>query len=184
MFHVVEYFITWKYSGSMSFVRPNGKNMAKEIVGLLPTIAVNLRLSALLESADVVLTPSQLLCAVLIGESEDRRMCAGEIARCLSVSPPAATALVDRLVKAGLFSRSQGADRRVVWVSLTDRGRLLVERLMSGLTEKISSALESMDRAVQEALLEALRQVAIFAREITSDQSPKSVEDSTQLVMP
>ncbi len=158
--------------------------LAKEIVGLLPTVAVNLRLSALLESAGVVLTPSQLLCAVLIDKSEGRRMCAGDIARRLSVSPPATTALVDRLVNAGLCSRSQGADRRVVWVSLTDRGRFLVDKLMSGLTEKISSALGPMDRSVQEALLGALRQVAIFAREITSDQSPKSAEDSTQLVMP
>ncbi|MFZ2226895.1 MAG: MarR family transcriptional regulator [Candidatus Nanopelagicaceae bacterium] len=168
----------------MPVVRPNGKNMAKEILALLPTIAVNLRLSALLESADVVLTPSQLLCAVLIDESESRRMSAGEIARCLSVSPPAATALVDRLVKVGLFSRSQGADRRVVWVSLTDRGSAVVEQLMSGLIEKISLALGTMDRVVQEALIEALRQVAIFAREITGEHDPKSVGDPAQLVTP
>lgn len=161
----------------------HGDNMAREIVGMLPMIAVNLRLSALLESADVDLTPSQLLCAVLIDKSEGQRMSAGEIARCLSVSPPAATALVDRLVKAGLFSRSQGADRRVVWVSLTRRGSVVVEQLMSGLSTRISLALESMEQEVREALMTALRQVAVFAREITSDQDLKPVEDSTQLVM-
>lgn len=160
----------------------SGESMATEIVAMLPMIAVNLRLSALLESADVDLTPSQLLCAVLIDKSQGQRMSAGDIARCLSVSPPAATALVDRLVKAGLFSRSQGADRRVVWVSLTRHGGVVVERLMSGLTEKISVTLQSMEWGVQEALMVALRQVAVFAHEIAGDQgsSPSIVEEMSK----
>ncbi len=145
-----------------------GDNVAKEIVGLLPMIAVNLRLSTLFESTGVELTPSQLLCAVLIDGSAGRRMSAGEVARRLSVSPSAATALVDRLVQANLVTRSQGADRRVVWVSLTESGLVVVKGLRDGLTQKISSVLASMDREAQEALISALRKVSVFASEITS----------------
>ncbi|WP_066884240.1 MarR family transcriptional regulator [Carbonactinospora thermoautotrophica] len=146
--------------------------VAQEIVGLLPAIAVNLRLSALFESAGVDLTPNQLLCAMLIDESPDGRMSTGQIARQLSVSPPAATALVNRLVTAGLLARSRGEDRRVVWVSLTERGQAVVDGLRQGLATRISSVIGSMDRSAQEALVEALHQVAAFAHEIAAGDEP------------
>lgn len=141
--------------------------MGEEIVELLPALAVSLRLSDLLEPAGAEMTPSQLLCAVLVEKSEGQRMSAGEIARRMSISPPAATALVDRLVQAGLLSRSQGADRRVVLVSLTLSGHDVVKRLRDGLTGKIACVLESMTHEAQHSLIEALRKVDVFAREIT-----------------
>lgn len=158
-------------------------DVAKEIVSLLPTIAVALRLSALLEVAAADLTPNQLLCALLVEESIGRRLSAGELARHLSVSPPAATAVVDRLVDAGFFARSQGADRRVVWVSLTTRGRAVVGDLRRGLADKISSVLGSMEAAAQDALVDALRQVAAFAREISSGHGHAG-SDLTHLALP
>ncbi len=62
-----------------------------------------------------------------------------------------------------------GAHRRVVWVSLTARGRAVVEDLRWGLADKISSVLGSMDAAAQDASVYALRRVAAFARESSTD---------------
>ena len=108
-----------------------------EIVRLLPTVAMNLRLAALfdLEAAD--LTANQVLTLLVVTAADGGRMKTGEIANRLEISFPAATALVDRLVVAGVFARSQGEDRRVVWISVTESGQGLVSRLRTGLASRI-----------------------------------------------
>jgi len=144
-----------------------GSPLAEEIVELIPALAINLRLSTLFERPETAgLTPSQLLCALLVDQSEEQRLTVGQIARQLSVSAPAATALVDRLVSAELLARSRGKDRRVVWISLTELGTGVINELRRGLAAKISSVLDAMERTGQDALLDALRKVAIFAEEL------------------
>lgn len=144
-----------------------GSSLAEEIVELIPALAVNLRLSTLFERPETSgLTPSQLLCVLLVEQSGEQRLTVGQIARQLSVSAPAATALVDRLVSGELLARSRGKDRRVVWISLTELGTGVVNDLRRGLAAKISSVLDAMERTGQEALLDALRKVAIFAEEL------------------
>jgi DNA-binding MarR family transcriptional regulator len=57
------------------------------------------------------------------------RMTVSEVAEKLSVSLSAITALVDRLVQAGLVVRSRDEqDRRLVWLEATEKGREIMER--------------------------------------------------------
>ena len=139
---------------------------SQEIVRLLPAVAVDLRLAALfdLEAAD--LTANQVLTLIVVTSAEGGRMRAGDIAGRLAISFPAATALVDRLVTAGVLERSHGADRRVVWVSLTESGQGLVSRLRTGLASRIDVALGRMDDDTLAALIEALRRVASFVERL------------------
>lgn len=59
-----------------------------------------------------------------------------EVARNFHVTPPAATLLIDSLVKAKLLARVlDPKDRRSIRVSLTPRGRQLLER---GITKKVN----------------------------------------------
>ncbi|MDX6741669.1 MarR family winged helix-turn-helix transcriptional regulator [Actinocorallia sp. A-T 12471] len=136
----------------------------------MPLLAGRLRLPGLFEGAGAGLTPSQMLCALLVGQAEKGRMTAGELARELAMSGPSTTALVDRLVKADLLARARGKDRRVVWVSLTERGVQTVERLRGGLRERIAHVLESMDAPARRALVDALGQVSAFADQVTMQQ--------------
>lgn len=142
--------------------------LAEEIVGLVPELAVQLRLSALFEAAGTGLTPSQILCALLVDQAEGRRVTAGHLARRLSMSGPSTTALVDRLVRAGLLARDRGEDRRVVWISLTERGAEAIGRLRQGLLERVSVIVEAMDAPARRSLLDALRQVAAFADQVAT----------------
>jgi len=137
---------------------------SREIVRLLPNVAIGLRLAALFDLEAVDLTANQLLALMLVSSAPDGRMRAGEIAARLGISLPAATALVDRLVGAGVVARSQGEDRRVVWVSATDEGRGLLARLTEGLERAIDAAIEQYsDQATIDGLVEGMRRVASFA---------------------
>jgi DNA-binding MarR family transcriptional regulator len=107
-------------------------------------------------------------------------MKAGEVANRLAISFPAATALVDRLVVAGVLERSQGADRRVVWVSMTEQGRGLVARLRAGLQTRIEAAVAEMEPAAAEAVLDALHRVAGFVEMIDDADQPRSASTASR----
>jgi DNA-binding MarR family transcriptional regulator len=141
---------------------------SQEIVRLLPAVAMNLRLAALFDLEATDLTANQLLTLMLVSSAPEDRMKTGEIARRLEISLPAATALVDRLVSAGVFQRSQGQDRRVVWVSVTEAGRDLWGRLWAGVESRIDASIDGMEPASLDALVEAVRRVASFADQIGS----------------
>jgi DNA-binding MarR family transcriptional regulator len=140
-----------------------GGNAAHELVQLLPAVAVNLRLTALFDDEDVPLTPNQMLALHVVRSAPEGRMKAGEIAGRLGISSPAATALADRLVGAGVVARSQGEDRRVVWISVTEDGDRLLTRLTEGLEHQIEAAIkDDYDAAMLDALVEGMRRVASF----------------------
>lgn len=140
---------------------------AREIVRLLPQVALSLRLATLFDLEAVDLTANQLLTLLLVSSAPDGRMKAGEIAARMGISSPAATALVDRLVGAGVAARLQGEDRRVVWVSATEAGQSLLARLMEGLERAIDAAIEQYhDQATLDGLVEGMRRVASFADRI------------------
>ena len=105
---------------------------AREIVMLLPRVAFSMRLAALFDLEAVDLTANQLLALLFISSAPEGRIKAGEIAARMGISLPAATAVVDRLVAAGVVARSQGEDRRVVFVSVTETGLGLLARLTEG----------------------------------------------------
>jgi DNA-binding MarR family transcriptional regulator len=147
---------------------------AQEISRLLPSVAVYLRLAALLDLEAADLTANQVLTLIVVSTSENGRMKAGEVANRLAISFPAATALVDRLVVAGVLERSQGEDRRVVWVSMTQAGRGLVSRLRDGLQTRIDAVVAEMEPAAVEAVLDALHRVAGFVELIDDADQPRS----------
>jgi DNA-binding MarR family transcriptional regulator len=79
-----------------------------------------------------------------------------QLALYLKVKAPTATALVDDLVRAGLISRSGTRDRRVVSLSLTQKGRRMLKenttrraRIIAG----ILSPLSARDRSEFDRLL-------------------------------
>jgi DNA-binding MarR family transcriptional regulator len=147
---------------------------AQEISRLLPSVAVYLRLAALLDLEAADLTANQVLTLIVVSTAENGRMKAGEVANRLAISFPAATALVDRLVVAGVLERSQGEDRRVVWVSLTEQGRGLVSRLRAGLKDRIDAVVVDMEPAAVQAVLDALHRVAGFVELIDDADPPRS----------
>jgi DNA-binding MarR family transcriptional regulator len=146
---------------------------ALEIAELLPAIAVNLRIGALFDATASELTANQIVALVLVEHAEGNRLRAGEIARKMAISAASATALVDRLVEAGMLNRTRGNDRRVVWVALSEEGQHLINRLRSGTVSRIAAILTGTSPQRRESLLQAFQHVAAFADQITdADPAP------------
>lgn len=112
------------------------------------------------EETDLSLAEFELLFRLAIAADHPLQM--GEIASQLINSPSGATRIADRLEKAGLISRETPPDnRRVVEVSLTDKGRETVARadrvfkgvLQQGFVDPLSDAeLATLKRLLRKLL--------------------------------
>jgi DNA-binding MarR family transcriptional regulator len=111
------------------------------------------------------LTNSQLRALFVLGKSVE--VTAGELARSADLNPASVTAMLDQLEVNGIVGRRRAAhDRRVCMVSLTDKGRAIVdgerlrwqafwERGLGDVPEpELNAALHVMRRMI--ALLEGL----------------------------
>jgi len=121
-------------------------------------------------AGDDVITPAQFRCLEFLAHQE--RCSIGDVADGLAISDPAATKLVDRLESKSLVARhSDRADRRVVYVELSDLGQGLAEKLDTRRAELIESAirdltaarLRTMTRALERMLFSALDSPDIIA---------------------
>ncbi|WP_223069408.1 MarR family winged helix-turn-helix transcriptional regulator [Paenibacillus caui] len=73
------------------------------------------------------LTESQLTVLELLGDQP--KMKPSDMIPFLATTPAAVTMLLDRMEKGGLISRERDeADRRIVWISITDKGRKEADR--------------------------------------------------------
>lgn len=71
-------------------------------------------------------TEAQLGTMMVLGESEEISL--KELAECLGVSSPSASAMVERLVESGVVFREPGlSDRRAIRLGLTPKGRKAVD---------------------------------------------------------
>jgi len=144
---------------------------ARRIVSLLPDMARNLRLAAVLESVRSGLTTSQLFTLLLLDGAPESGAPMSHLAKELGVSLPTATGLVDRLVREALVERRpHPEDRRVVLVRLTDAGRDVTRRILDALEDLVTRILVRMNEKERQALLQAVEQVYLLSAEIQREQ--------------
>jgi len=104
-----------------------------------------------------------------------------ELAGALQVSPPSASAMVDRLVETGAVTREQNPDdRREVIVCISPQAAAVIDRLEEYILERIVELLEKIGPeyaekwcAVYERILE------ILAEERDADESGYLQKDKT-----
>lgn len=122
-------------------------------------------------AGDDAVTPAQFRCLEYL--AHQARCSIGDVADGLAISDPAATKLVDRLETRGLVGRqSDRADRRVVYVELSDLGQAVADKLDVRRAELIDSAirdltaarLRTVTRALESMLFSALDSPEIIAR--------------------
>ncbi len=82
------------------------------------------------------------------------------IASMLERSPNSISMIVDRMVKAGLLRRTRDRkDRRVVFVSMTDKGKEAVEQAVPAGWEFINKLLSTLSYDEQRALADMLERI-------------------------
>ena len=93
------------------------------------------------------LSPSQF--AILRFIRECGRSTVSQVAEELQVTLSGVTSLADRMVDAGLIERTRDdADRRVVWIDLTEKGRQLsaeLERIRRSMVERYTRRLTEQE---------------------------------------
>jgi DNA-binding MarR family transcriptional regulator len=78
----------------------------------------------------------------------------------LIVRPPSVTGVVDRLQRMGLVARTTSTtDQRVKFVRLTDRGRVLVDRILEDHPRQIANVLSGLDVPAQQDLRRLLERL-------------------------
>ena len=103
------------------------------------------------ESFEQQVTPAQLVALRYLTLNESSLM--SDVAEGLSISFPAATKTIDRLVRKELASRMEDPhDRRVVRIRLTERGKKLVEEVYDERSRRFASVLDRLDLAARDDL--------------------------------
>jgi DNA-binding MarR family transcriptional regulator len=94
----------------------------------------------------------------------------GAVATGLGVHPSNATRAVDRMVGAGLLSRSDDpTDRRNLVLELTPAGQALVDKVMNERRSAIAKILDRMPASRRRALVPVLRSFAVAAGEVPAE---------------
>lgn len=101
----------------------------------------------------------QVMLLLLIAERG--RVSAGEVARNLCVTQGVVTRMADRLVEKGLIERKRDpGDRRVVTLTLTEKGRLTAERIENARIEDMKAVLRDLGDEEKEILLAVFNRIA------------------------
>jgi DNA-binding MarR family transcriptional regulator len=80
-----------------------------------------------------------------------------DLARTIGLSPAATSRAADALARQGiLVRRDDELDRRVKWLSLTDKGREALEHISAARTDAVARLAENLDPEQRAALCEAL----------------------------
>jgi DNA-binding MarR family transcriptional regulator len=117
-----------------------------------------------LAEVDDVVTPPQLRVLVMIASQGPLNL--GAVARVLGVHASNATRACDRLVAAGLLDRQDDpADRRNLYLQLTEQGRALVDGVMNRRRHAIAEVLDRMPALQRTALVPVLESFAEAAGE-------------------
>lgn len=108
-----------------------------------------------LAEIDLTLLQAQVLRALRRGS-----LLTGQLATELRISAPALTQLTDRLVRKGLIERQAAADdRRCVLVTLSAKGRRLVDQFRRQRSDIFNGALTYLSDAEQAQVVEGLGKV-------------------------
>jgi DNA-binding MarR family transcriptional regulator len=121
-----------------------------------------------LAEVDDAVTPPQLRVLVMIASRGPLNL--GAVARGLGVHPSNATRACDRLVAAGLLDRRDDpADRRNLYLQLTEQGQTLVDEVMDRRRHAIAAVLDRMPALQRTALVPVLVTFADAAGEMEDE---------------
>ena len=136
----------------------NDKVVNDQIAQLMFTLSRSMKEGMKFDSATAQLTLLQIHALMFIGKKENVTMT--EVAKQFDISLPTATALSDKLVRAGLISRQNDAhDRRIVKLVLTNEGTNLLTKAMRQRRTKITKMLSYLTAEEKKQLLHIMQQL-------------------------
>ena len=152
------------------------KQQTKQISGLLPKIARNLRIAPLIDEVKPGLTTSQLMILLILKDMKDIALPVGKLSQELGVSFPSVSGIIDRLHREKLIERSRSRqDRRLVLVKLSNTGKEIIERLLKAFEKLLFDVLKKMPEAERETITKAVKRVFEFSIALSKDAQGEEV---------
>ncbi len=91
---------------------------------------------------------------------ENEKLSMKRIASFLSITPPSATSLINKLVKAGVLKRFfDEKDRRTVLLSLTSKGEVVLNREFKKVSAQMQKTLMKLNSKEQKNLIEIFQKL-------------------------
>ncbi len=144
---------------------------AERISRLSVSIAHNMPVAAIVQSAFPGLSMSQMHILSLIDERGETEVSMSEMAREMAVTMPSVTGLVDQLTGRGLVSRRHDdQDRRRVLVGLTAAGRKALDDAWEAVVVLVARLLEGISEGDRESLVAATERVHALSLEIRNEE--------------
>ncbi len=135
------------------------KNSATQIVELFWSMSKMFKQQLDHSSPAFYLTIAQL--EALRYVSEQKTLTMKELADCLGVAPPSATAMVDHLVKLHLLNRRHSPkDRRGINLRLTDKGRSIYKKAMAERCRWFTNLIKNLSAKERAELVEILKKMS------------------------
>lgn len=126
---------------------------AEELMKIIPVFVRKIHAGMI---GDMSLTPAQFFVLMLLEEKGQCRL--GGISRELSIAPPTATGIVDRLERDGFVKRQHSKeDRRAVNISLTLKGEKLLAKMTAQKFERMKKVLGILKPEDRETHLRILK---------------------------
>lgn len=126
------------------------------------------------------LSPSQLVFMQMLDDGAEHT--AGALAARMGITQATTTALIHKLEALGMIARRRGeADRRQVWLSLTDKGRKVLEIAPDGAHAQFHKAFSGLEEWEQLMLIAALERVATM---LDADEEAAAVLTADPVLAP
>lgn len=128
-------------------------------------------LNARLLARESGLTPSQLVVLQIV--SAEGKVLPGKVARDMQLTQATVTALVGKLVTAGLVSRRRDTeDRRRIWIELTAAGQERLAQSPDLLQDRFANNFDRLPDWQQSMLIASLEQVSSMLDAESIDAAP------------
>ena len=152
--------------------------LRQEILGSFGQLMRHVTRWRQLDMADVEVTMPQARCLMLVALHPSMPISA--LAAHLRIGLPSASGLVERLVEAGYVERNPDPDdRRHQLVTLSDAGRILVDRFHELPAEKLGDLLAGLSRLELESLRLGVAAIEREARLIAERVPPATDSERT-----
>ena len=112
-----------------------------------------------------------LLCVEFLHKEKNCKVNISEISKNLSITPPSTTEFVKNLIKKGYLEKHiDQNDKRFIEITLTDKGKKIVQELKEYFNGLFSGIIERLGYEKSELLLELLDTINIYFNEWYSSQ--------------
>lgn len=127
-------------------------------------------------SSQFSITGPQLVCLLAIGGHE--KVTASTIAREIHLSPSTVVGVLDRLEDKSLIARSRDrADRRKIYISLTEKGRTLAQSAPSPLQDRLADSLSNLEETEKLTIAQSLAKMADLMEQVSSSECEREVHE-------